>query len=95
MSNDDWLQQVPFRNPNEAAAAAERHEEEKRRGEDEADQQRAIEHLQLQMSMDVRELTWHHHQLSMGASEQICQPGPWTCKVAYGGKPAVLQARVH
>ena len=90
MSNDDdnWMRQVPFRNPNEAAAAAERHEEEKRRGEDEADQQRAIEHLQLEMSVDVIEL-------SMGASEQICQPGPWTCKVAKGGKPAVLQARVH
>jgi len=87
MSNDDdWLRDVPFRHPNEAAAAAERHEEEERRDEDEADQQLAIEHLQLSVGAI---------ELSMGASEQICQPGPWTCKVAYGGKPAVLQARVH
>ena len=77
MSDDNWLQHVPFCHPDEAAAAAERHEEDKRRVEDQADQQRALEHLQLDVGATER---------SVGAREQ---PGPWTCMAACGRKPAV------
>ena len=59
-SDDEWLQHHRW-----LVAVAERHEEDKRRVEDEADQQRALEYLQLNVSA---------RELSVGASEQMCQP---------------------